>query len=73
VLDGLRATAAAHQGQRVAVVTHAGVVSQVLGVLRGRTASVWALDRPDPLTATEIIWHDDGLRGLVAFNVQNWY
>jgi broad specificity phosphatase PhoE len=73
ILDGLRATARAHAGHRVAVVTHAGVVSQILGVLRGRTASTWAADRPDPLTATEITWSADGPFGLVSFNRPDWY
>ena len=49
VLDGLAATASAHPGQRVAVVTHAGVISQVLGVIRQRAAAVWEADRPAPL------------------------
>jgi uncharacterized protein (DUF362 family) len=57
----------------VAVVTHAGVVSQVVGVLRGRAASACAADRPDPLTATEIVWSDGGLSGLVTFNCSDWY
>lgn len=73
ILDGLRATAGAHAGHRVAVVTHAGVVSQVVGVLRGRAASACAADRPDPLTATEIVWSDGGLSGLVTFNCSDWY
>lgn len=73
VLDGLRATAAAHAGQRVAVVTHAGVISQVLGVIRGRAASAWAADRADPLTATEIIWSNGGPSAVLTFNDPDWY
>jgi broad specificity phosphatase PhoE len=73
ILDGLHATAAAHAGQRVAVVTHAGVISQVLGVIRGRAASVWAADRPDPLTATEIIWSNGGPSTVLRFNNPDWY
>lgn len=73
ILEGLRATAAAHAGQRVAVVTHAGVVSQALGVIRGRAASVWEPDRPNPLTATEITWSNGGLNAVLTFNNPDWY
>ena len=73
ILDGLRATAAAHAGQRVAVVTHAGVISQALGVMRGRAASVWAADRPDPLTATEIFWSNGGPSAVLTVNDSEWY
>ena len=55
ILKGLRAAASAYAGQRIVIVTHAGVIAQVLGVIRSRAASVWSADRPDPLTATEII------------------
>jgi broad specificity phosphatase PhoE len=73
ILTGLRATADAYAGRRVAIVTHAGVVAQVLGVLRGRPAAVWAADRPDPLTATEIVWNGDGPSSVTAFNRADWY
>jgi broad specificity phosphatase PhoE len=73
ILDGLRATAATYAGQRVAVVTHAGVISQTLGVIRGRAASVWAEDRADPLTATEILWSNGGPSAVLTFNDPDWY
>lgn len=73
VLDGLARVAAAHRGGRVAIVTHAGVVSQVLGVIRRRSAAVWEADRPDPLTATEVVW-DNGLPSAVlTYNDRDWY
>lgn len=73
VLAGLNATVAAHAGRRVAVVTHAGVISQVLGVIRHRPASVWALDRPDPLTATEITWDDGVPTAILTYNDSDWF
>ena len=72
ILRGLEATAAVHAGRRVAVVTHAGVISQVLGVIRGRPASAWAPDRPDPLTATEITWWNGAPAAVLAFNDPKW-
>lgn len=73
VLAGLDAAATAHPGGRVAVVTHAGVVSQVLGVLRHRPAAVWAVDRPDPFTATEVTWEHGAPRAVLTFNDPDWY
>lgn len=73
ILGGLKATVAAHAGERVAVVTHAGVISQVLGVIRGRPAGVWAPDRPHPLTATEITWDNGAPRDVLTYNDPDWY
>lgn len=73
VLHGLAEIAARHAGSRVAVVTHAGVISQVLGVIRGRAACVWDADRPDPLTATEVTWGRDGPLAVLSFNSRNWF
>jgi broad specificity phosphatase PhoE len=73
IFAGLRAVADTYAGHRLAVVTHAGVVSQVLGILRGRPASAWAADRPDPLTATEIIWSGGVPSRLMTFNRPDWY
>lgn len=73
ILDGLQAAAVAHGGQRVAVVTHAGVISQVLGVIRNRAASEWSADRPDPLTATEVNWTDGEPSTVLTYNERDWY
>ena len=73
VLAGLSATAAAHAGGRVAVVTHAGVISQVLGLIRRRPAAVWAVDRPDPFTATEVTWEDGSPKAVLTYNDPDWY
>jgi broad specificity phosphatase PhoE len=73
VLAGLARAAAGHSGGRVMVVTHAGVISQVLGVVKGRPASVWQPDRPQPLTATEVLWADGAPRVVLSFNDPDWY
>ena len=73
VLAAVTETAARHPGQRVAVVTHAGVISQVLGCLRGRPAAVWDRDRPDPLSATEVVWSNGSPVDVLCFNDPDWY
>jgi alpha-ribazole phosphatase/probable phosphoglycerate mutase len=73
IIEGLRAAVAPHQGGRVTIVTHAGVISQVLGVMSGRPAAVWERDRPDPLTATEIGWQDGGPRAVLSYNERAWW
>ena len=72
VLEGLRSVAAAHRGRRVVVVTHAGVISQVLGVIRGRSPAVWEADRPDPLTATDIAWAEHRPGDILSYNDRDW-
>lgn len=73
VLEGLTTMAAAHAGARVALVTHAGVISQVLGAIGHRAASVWAVDRPRPLTATEVTWENGAPAAVLTYNDPDWY
>jgi broad specificity phosphatase PhoE len=73
VLAGLETVATRHAGGRVAVVTHAGVISQVLGVIRARPASAWAVDRPGPFTATEVTWEGAAPASVLTFGEQDWY
>jgi broad specificity phosphatase PhoE len=73
VLGGLAMTAHAFPSSRVVVVTHAGVISQVLGVVKRRPPSVWVADRPWPLTATEVLWEDGGPRAVLSFSDPDWY
>jgi broad specificity phosphatase PhoE len=73
VLRGLSGVAARHPAGRVVVVTHAGVISQVLGVIKGRPACVWEPDRPQPLTATEVLWSDAAPQVVLSFNNPAWY
>jgi broad specificity phosphatase PhoE len=73
VMRGLDLTAARYPAARVVVVTHAGVVSQVVGVFKSRPACVWQPDRPGPLTATEVLWENGGPRTVLSFNDPDWY
>jgi broad specificity phosphatase PhoE len=73
VVEGVAAIAGAHPEQRVAIITHAGVVSQILGTLRGRSPAIWNMDRPDPFTATEVTWADGLPRTVLRYNDPHWY
>lgn len=70
VLTALTGVASRHPGQRVAVITHAGVVAQVLGALKGRPPAVWEHDRPEPLTVTEVTWSDGVPASVLKFGVR---
>jgi alpha-ribazole phosphatase/probable phosphoglycerate mutase len=59
--------AARHRGGRVAVVTHAGVISQVIGAIHGRSAAAWEPFRPGNASLTVVDWGDDG-GALVSFD-----
>lgn len=63
--------AARHPAELVAVVTHAGVISQVLGVLKGRRAAEWQPDRPAPLTVTEVTWANGAPAALRRFGMED--
>jgi broad specificity phosphatase PhoE len=69
----LRRIAAAHDGQTVAIVTHCGVITQVIGTLEERTAAAWEHHRAAPFSATELIWRGDAPHRLQSFNVQSWW
>jgi alpha-ribazole phosphatase/probable phosphoglycerate mutase len=73
VLAGLDSLAGTYPSGRVVIVTHAGVISQVLGVVKGRPACVWQPDRPRPLTATEVLWEHGQPRTVLSFNDPDWY
>lgn len=73
VLTGLNEVAATYRCGRVVIVTHAGVISQVLGVIKGRPACVWQPDRPRPLTASEVLWDAGQPRAVLSFNDPDWY
>jgi broad specificity phosphatase PhoE len=73
VLAGLAPVTEASPQGRVVVVTHAGVVAQVLGAARGRPACMWEPDRPRPLTATEVLWENGAPRAVLSFNEPDWF
>ena len=56
VLHAIGRIAHMHHGGRVLVVTHAGVISQLLGWLHGEPAARWDVFRPRPASVTEVLW-----------------
>lgn len=66
-LEAMAHIHAKHAGERVVVVTHTGLISQVLGFLHGLSAARWSNYRPGNASVTEIDW--DGQSGkLVIFD-----
>jgi broad specificity phosphatase PhoE len=55
-IAALVAITARHPGQRVGIVTHAGVITQVLGYLNGTPAARWSAFRVGNASTTEIDW-----------------
>jgi broad specificity phosphatase PhoE len=58
VLRAVATIAAAHPGEQVMLVTHAGVIGQVLGALHGIRAARWAAFRPSNASLTVVDWAD---------------
>jgi broad specificity phosphatase PhoE len=56
VMTAVRRIAALHEGERVLVVTHAGVVSQILGSIAGQNPARWENFRPGYGSVTEVLW-----------------
>ena len=56
VLRAVGAIAAAHPGEQVLIVTHAGVIGQVLGALNGIRAARWEAFRPSNASLTVVDW-----------------
>jgi len=73
VLNALSRIAVSHTNAQIGVVTHAGVISQVVGSMRGLSPAVWEQYRPEPFTATEVVWSRDAPRRLLSFNVPHWW
>lgn len=55
-VSAVRTIAAAHPGTSVAVITHAGFITQVVGTIAGASAACWGRSRPRNTTLTEIMW-----------------
>lgn len=66
-VGAVQAIAAAHSGQRVLVVTHAGVISQILGLMHGISAARWDCFRPRNGSCTEVLLRGDRIV-LVRFD-----
>lgn len=58
VLRALGGIAARHAGGRVIVVTHAGVIAQAVGTIRGTSPAGWAKWRPGNCSVTTVAWED---------------
>lgn len=67
VIRALRAIAARHPGERRLIVTHAGVISQVVGMLEGTAPAQWEKWRPGNCSITTIEVAGADMK-LVAFN-----
>lgn len=67
VLRTLAAIAARHRGERVVVVTHAGVISQIVGYVRGENPARWEEARPGNCSVSLIEWSASGPR-VVKFD-----
>jgi 2,3-bisphosphoglycerate-dependent phosphoglycerate mutase len=66
-IESLRANAERHAGARVAVVTHAGVISQVLGWSHEESPARWECFRPGNASLTEVEWQAGTIR-LASFD-----
>jgi alpha-ribazole phosphatase/probable phosphoglycerate mutase len=60
VLRALGEIALAHPGERVLVVTHAGVITQALGALAGASPARWGAFRAGNASVTELRWDASG-------------
>jgi broad specificity phosphatase PhoE len=65
----IRTLSRMHAGQKIIVVTHAGVINQILGSMVGQSAAKWENFRPGNASITEISWRDDTGQ-LLRFNDQ---
>src|SRR4028119_2119942 len=63
-VSAVRRIVAEHPGERVLVFTHAGVISQLLGVIHGLRPASWEQFRPGNCGITEIEWMDGAGRPI---------
>ncbi|HUP47463.1 MAG TPA: phosphoglycerate mutase family protein [Thermoanaerobaculia bacterium] len=66
-LRALRGIAMRHPGERVLAVTHAGVITQIIGHIHGESPARWEEWRPGNGSVTIIEWEEPGPR-LVSFD-----
>jgi broad specificity phosphatase PhoE len=67
VVEAFRRIARTNPDRRVLIVTHAGVISQLIGWSRGDSAARWEAFRPRNASVTELRWHPQGPE-LVRFD-----
>lgn len=70
-LGVLHQIAAAHPNQRVGIVTHCGVITQVLGSLHGHRPARWEVFRPQNTSLTTLRWSGSDAE-LVSFD-DHWH
>lgn len=63
----LQAIAGRHTGERVLVVTHAGVITQALGWILGVSCARWSTYRPANASITRVEW-DRHVRRVLTFD-----
>jgi broad specificity phosphatase PhoE len=56
VLRAVDAIARSHRGARVLIITHAGVVNEILGTIHGQSAARWENFRPRNASLTTVWW-----------------
>ena len=69
IIRGVTSLAEEHLGERIVLVTHAGVISQLLGALYGESAARWSAFRVGNASVTELNWYGGG-GGLVRYDVR---
>lgn len=70
VLSAIAAIAARHPGARVAIVTHAGVITQLLGHIADERPARWSAYQVGNASLTEVAW-GDGHGRVRAFDVRD--
>jgi broad specificity phosphatase PhoE len=60
----VQSIAASHSSGYVAVVTHAGVINQIVGSIHGLSPACWDSFRPGNASISELVWRDS--RGTIA-------
>ena len=60
-IDTLHRIVTAHRGGSVALITHAGVISQVIGFLFGTGPAEWERFRAGNTAVTELVWESGDL------------
>ncbi len=66
-LSALGRVIAGHPAATVAIVTHAGFISQIVGAMKGESPARWDRHRAGNTSVTEIVW-DRGSGVLVGFD-----
>ena len=66
-VTAVQSIAADHLSGRAAIVTHAGVINQIIGSIRGLNPACWEPFRPGNASISELVWR--GSQGvLVSFD-----